>query len=121
MDEGLPHPEIICSRRWAGGDDPLPNIVREWGPRPCASPLPPSHSLPALSLLAFAAVVFTGITIDGCKAKAAEAGEGSCVVKPVRKPFNILIYGDSITEGVRHSRARIMMHLQRRVCRTSNP
>ena len=67
-------------------------------PRPL-TPCPPSHSLP------FAAVVFTGITIDGCKAKAAEAGEGSCFVAPVRKPFNILIYGDSITEGVRPAHA----------------
>ncbi len=36
------------------------------------------------------AVVFTGLTLDA----------GAIVAAPVRKPFNILIYGDSITEGV---------------------
>jgi hypothetical protein len=37
------------------------------------------------------AVVFTGIWLDN----------GAILSAPVRKPFNILIYGDSITEGVR--------------------
>ena len=37
------------------------------------------------------AVIFTGI----------ELTEGSAVVAPRRKPFNTLIFGDSITEGVR--------------------
>jgi lysophospholipase L1-like esterase len=37
------------------------------------------------------AVVFTGLVLDS----------GATVAAPVRKPFNILIYGDSITEGVR--------------------
>ncbi|MGI4789090.1 MAG: GDSL-type esterase/lipase family protein [Janthinobacterium lividum] len=37
------------------------------------------------------AVVFTGVVLD----------TGASVRLPVRKPYNILIYGDSITEGVR--------------------
>jgi len=36
-------------------------------------------------------VTFTGLLLDS----------GATVAAPVRKPFNILIYGDSITEGVR--------------------
>ena len=37
------------------------------------------------------AVIITGI----------ELGDGATVVAPRRKPFNVLIFGDSITEGVR--------------------
>jgi hypothetical protein len=37
------------------------------------------------------AVVFTGLWLDN----------SATVTAPVRKPFNILVYGDSITEGVR--------------------
>jgi hypothetical protein len=37
------------------------------------------------------AVIFTGLWLDN----------GATVSAPTRKPFNILIYGDSITEGVR--------------------
>lgn len=37
------------------------------------------------------AIVFTGLLLDN----------GATVTAPVRKPFNILIFGDSITEGVR--------------------
>jgi hypothetical protein len=37
------------------------------------------------------AIIFTGLWLDN----------GATVTAPVRKPFNILIYGDSITEGVR--------------------
>lgn len=42
------------------------------------------------------AVIFTGITI------ASDASGGAVAVSaPRRKPYNVLIYGDSITEGVR--------------------
>jgi len=37
------------------------------------------------------AVVFTGILLD----------KGATVAPPLRQPFNILVFGDSITEGVR--------------------
>ena len=39
----------------------------------------------------WAGVTFTGLVLD----------TGATVTAPARKPFNILVYGDSITEGVR--------------------